>query len=361
MISRSALAALLALVSAPAAAATTEAHITYAAVDAWDPVVLLDIGTRQVQVSRGDETAYDGSKLYADLSGSGAGLTTTAQAAVGALHVFASARFTGFGQAGDLRSANFNAYAGWTDTLMAQFKPFGAQDGYAFIDLLVAGSAQTTAGPQSSGGLPFARTYAGISVTGTNATDSIRTTIAALDNVNYVTRHLVDDPDYVGDADHFDPYRGQYFTEDAPATTGARLIFEGGSDYFPDPTLVSGTAFATLGRRFTVRVPFTAGVDTDLDVRIKCETYGGAEPGDAAGGACDLLHSVYWGGIDHVTDRDGNALSGVTFGSASGFDYARSYFDQPDSGVVPEPASWAMVIAGFGLIGAAARRRRALA
>ncbi|WP_310474313.1 PEPxxWA-CTERM sorting domain-containing protein [Sandarakinorhabdus sp.] len=30
------------------------------------------------------------------------------------------------------------------------------------------------------------------------------------------------------------------------------------------------------------------------------------------------------------------------------------------SGVVPEPASWAMLIAGFGLVGAAARRRRAV-
>ena len=31
------------------------------------------------------------------------------------------------------------------------------------------------------------------------------------------------------------------------------------------------------------------------------------------------------------------------------------------AGVVPEPASWAMLIAGFGLVGAAARRRRAVA
>lgn len=29
----------------------------------------------------------------------------------------------------------------------------------------------------------------------------------------------------------------------------------------------------------------------------------------------------------------------------------------PDSGTVPEPASWAMRIAGFGLVGAVARRR----
>jgi hypothetical protein len=31
---------------------------------------------------------------------------------------------------------------------------------------------------------------------------------------------------------------------------------------------------------------------------------------------------------------------------------------QGDTGAVPEPASWAMLIAGFGLVGAAARRRR---
>lgn len=30
----------------------------------------------------------------------------------------------------------------------------------------------------------------------------------------------------------------------------------------------------------------------------------------------------------------------------------------PSSGVIPEPATWAMMIAGFGLVGAAARRRR---
>jgi hypothetical protein len=32
--------------------------------------------------------------------------------------------------------------------------------------------------------------------------------------------------------------------------------------------------------------------------------------------------------------------------------------NMPDSGTVPEPASWAMLIAGFGLVGAAGRRRR---
>jgi hypothetical protein len=42
-------------------------------------------------------------------------------------------------------------------------------------------------------------------------------------------------------------------------------------------------------------------------------------------------------------------------------EYDRAFFffsELPQGGVVPEPQSWAMLIAGFGLVGAAARRRR---
>lgn len=46
--------------------------------------------------------------------------------------------------------------------------------------------------------------------------------------------------------------------------------------------------------------------------------------------------------------------SGIGLGSGSGD------FD-PGGGVVPEPATWAMLLSGFGLVGFAARRRRALA
>lgn len=45
---------------------------------------------------------------------------------------------------------------------------------------------------------------------------------------------------------------------------------------------------------------------------------------------------------------------GVTFTSASGSALTQSAFPGPG---VPEPASWAMLIAGFGLVGAANRRR----
>ena len=51
--------------------------------------------------------------------------------------------------------------------------------------------------------------------------------------------------------------------------------------------------------------------------------------------------------------RIGALPGGVSFGSASGV-----LLSGLGTGAIPEPASWAMLIAGFGLVGAAARRQR---
>jgi uncharacterized repeat protein (TIGR03803 family) len=53
-------------------------------------------------------------------------------------------------------------------------------------------------------------------------------------------------------------------------------------------------------------------------------------------------------------------LFGVTAGGFSATDADGSVWSY-DTGVIPEPASWAMLIAGFGLTGATMRRRRAIA
>ena len=54
----------------------------------------------------------------------------------------------------------------------------------------------------------------------------------------------------------------------------------------------------------------------------------------------------------NITNKKGVAhgLSHLAFLGSDGFD--------PGGGVVPEPATWAMLLAGFGLVGFAARRRR---
>jgi hypothetical protein len=52
----------------------------------------------------------------------------------------------------------------------------------------------------------------------------------------------------------------------------------------------------------------------------------------------------FQGGLDESWAIDNFALSAI--------------FHEGGGGVIPEPATWAMLIAGFGLVGAAARRRR---
>ena len=70
----------------------------------------------------------------------------------------------------------------------------------------------------------------------------------------------------------------------------------------------------------------------------------------------EFSHTLAWGNTTSFTDPDtGVTLTGVDITSASGFDYAH-----PGSVVapgVPEPATWAMLVSGFGAVGAAARRR----
>ena len=56
----------------------------------------------------------------------------------------------------------------------------------------------------------------------------------------------------------------------------------------------------------------------------------------------------------------GNVFANSGYDSFGGFDYTFRTYASDATGAVPEPASWAMMIAGFGLAGAAMRRRRSL-
>lgn len=64
-----------------------------------------------------------------------------------------------------------------------------------------------------------------------------------------------------------------------------------------------------------------------------------------------------WGGNGFTAtgtlsvQNDGGSAHGITF----------KVGEFAPNGVIPEPATWAMLIAGFGVVGAAARRRRAIA
>lgn len=119
-------------------------------------------------------------------------------------------------------------------------------------------------------------------------------------------------------------------------------------------------------------LPFTnAGVFNPFQFELFCsaalDDIGPAGSGNAA---CNNL--IYtWNGIDSVRDAKGNLVTDFSVSSSSGFDYTKAFsefitappievdftpFPFPGGGV-PEPATWSMMIIGFGLVGAAMRRR----
>lgn len=65
----------------------------------------------------------------------------------------------------------------------------------------------------------------------------------------------------------------------------------------------------------------------------------------------DYAHSFRWGGINSVTDANGNPLEGFSVLSDSGFDYAVA---------VPEPGAGIHLLGGLGLLGVGLRRRTPL-
>ena len=78
-----------------------------------------------------------------------------------------------------------------------------------------------------------------------------------------------------------------------------------------------------------------------------------------------VLTQLTTNGIPRPSTQSGTFSFAVNAGDTYGF-YIRSTDGALGRGVltigaVPEPASWAMLIAGFGLVGAVARRRRAVA
>ncbi len=61
----------------------------------------------------------------------------------------------------------------------------------------------------------------------------------------------------------------------------------------------------------------------------------------------------------HTLDSVGGFSINTITGLNSSSDYEKLVFVYTGGGVIPEPATWAMLIAGFGLVGFAARRRTA--
>jgi PEP-CTERM motif len=104
---------------------------------------------------------------------------------------------------------------------------------------------------------------------------------------------------------------------------------------------------------FTATVTVEAGSPQPLDIELTAGT------SSVTGGSAvaDLADTLEWGGISKVT-VGGVALTDYSVTSASGTNWADSFLPGPG---VPEPATWAMMLVGFGGLGGLLRRRRSAA
>jgi hypothetical protein len=140
----------------------------------------------------------------------------------------------------------------------------------------------------------------------------------------------------------FDPFGAGYDTTDGLNFSGVGFVW----DQAPD------SSWNSLGSQTWVLPANLSGIGCGVENATTCEPVGHfISPSSWSPGAI---------GTWVIMDSDGHTVSDVikTFNGAGGAELL-FYSDPSLPGGVPEPASWALMISGFGLAGAALRRRRA--
>lgn len=158
-----------------------------------------------------------------------------------------------------------------------------------------------------------------------------------------------------GGGNNFFSYRIE-FSDDEGITNGSRLVILDFAGYVDGSITAGGAAginaFAENTTSALIGVP---GLSDDAGVANLVFTYNGPTI-DLGGtqfsgfGAESIFSLTRFDGFQSVTVKTGGEANGSLV------------FTQGTVGVpaIPEPATWAMMIGGFGLVGGALRRRRSL-
>ena len=115
---------------------------------------------------------------------------------------------------------------------------------------------------------------------------------------------------------------------------------------------IDGLGTEQISHDFLLQVNWNYGQVTPIALNVQTTAGVFGSPGSAY---ADFSHTVVWGGLQSVTTSTGqNVTNAAVVQSGSGLDFQTP----PPAGGVPEPATWTMMLAGFGGLGAAMRRRR---
>jgi len=160
-----------------------------------------------------------------------------------------------------------------------------------------------------------------------------------------------------------DPYYFEYDGVFDKHTTSRTVDVASGSELFTKEAgrqSIGGSANYTFEFRFEAGKTYRVSTFSDCYSRLNS---GGQflSLSDATLAYCEADRSAYWNGLTNIRGLNGEALSGFKLMGSDGLDYAFASPLSPDprggAAVVPEPSTWAMMLGGFGLLGAAARRR----
>jgi hypothetical protein len=105
----------------------------------------------------------------------------------------------------------------------------------------------------------------------------------------------------------------------------------------------------------------------DMGVTCRLDLLGASRFFTGSSAACDADRSGYWNGLVSATGEFGKPIDIPDLLGENGFNYRFASPLSPDppvipvepNAVVPEPASWALLIAGAGILGTMRRRRQA--
>jgi hypothetical protein len=165
--------------------------------------------------------------------------------------------------------------------------------------------------------------------------------------------------DYYSGDESFGSLQPYEYTYDQPwSNTSTIEFFKNGE--LVDSSFFDHSFYSSAGDQLTWTKDFTAGHTYRMTISVECKVtiLGMIVYWKDSSATCDAGKSAYWDGIVETSNPD------LVIQSQSGFDYRYAHPESTSPNAirapaVPEPATWAMLIAGFGLVGARLRRRSA--